>query len=380
MKYIIPGILLPAILLVSLYSCGQNKNNGTGINTVSKNKTPVALGKIYQLPAEQDGVIPNTNPQLSKIVLSDYIMIIQWHFEMRFTDAERKQYEQILIDMWNSNEKDRRDIQNTSVYANQLRAKDLNSVNSERQNRENRDIMDCGMEGLLQNWEPNSLRGNIKKGASNGDKESVFLWNKITEYEKPVAEGKIFVSKFTQQYIDAAAEWIAYKINVVANKQLIVLDEEKREQMGKMIMAAWNKEKAEEKSEYNWGNVQAMLSEASAYWNYLRLTKHFSLDGYTTNYNKLITVVDWAKQVVYYCPAVKPYAEQRIKELQDYAATMSDAEWKIEFMRLNMQADLSKESFRQMRNSMVESHVLMMNITEPVNSGYRWEVKYGTGN
>jgi hypothetical protein len=357
-------LLLP-MLFITVTSCGQTPKAGV-------NKTPVALGKIYQLPAEPDAIIPNTNPQLSKIVLNDYIMIIQWHFEMRFTDAERKQYEQILIDMWNNNEKDRKDIQNTSVYANQLRAKDLNSVNSERFSRGNHDIMDCGMEGLLQNWEPNSLRGNIKKGASNGDKESVFLWNKITAYEQPVAEGKIFVSKFTQMYIDAAAEWMAYKINVVANKQLIILDEEKREQMGKMIMAAWKKEQAEQKSEYEWGNVQAMLSSASTYWNYLRLTKRFSLDSYITNYNKLSTLADWAKEVVYYCPAVKPYAEQRIKELKEYAAKMSDAEWQLEFKRLNMQMDMSKQVFQQMKNQMVESHVLMLNIIEGDD---RWEVK-----
>jgi hypothetical protein len=368
MKHNLSFLFIVSALLIHFTSCGQ-KQNGAG---APKKSTPVALGKIYQLPQEPDGIIPNTNPPLSKIVLSDYIMIIQWHFEIRFTDAERKQYEQILINMWNNSEKDRKDIQNTSVYANQLREKDLNSINAEVFSRQNLDIMDCGMEGLLQNWEPNSLRGNIKKGASNGDKESVFLWNKITTYEQPVAEGKVFVSKFTQKYIDAAAEWIAYKINVVANKQLIVLDEEKREQMGKMIMAAWNKEKAEEKSEYNWGNVEAMLSEASTYWNYLRLTKRFSLDAYITNYNKLVTLVDWAKQVIYYCPAIKPYAEQRIKELNDYAAKMNDTEWQLEFQRLNMQANMNNQVFQQMKKDMLHSHVQMLNIIE----GYdKWEVK-----
>jgi hypothetical protein len=375
MKLILPGILLPAILLVSLYSCGQNKNNGNGINTVSKNKTPVALGKIYQLPAEQDGIVPNTNPAMQKSMLNDYIMQMEWHFEMRLTDAERKTYEQIITDMWNSSEKERGNINFWVKNIQDVRAKDWYSIFNELSSRTNSDIMDCGMEGLLSNWTPNSLRGIIKKAAKEGDKEGVFLWNKIISYETPVAEGKIFVSKFTQQYIDAAAEWIAYKINVVANKELIVLNEEKREQMKGMIMAAWNKEETEKKSEYAYGNVQAMLMEASANWNSLRLTKKYSMDSYSTNYNKLNTLADWAKEVVYYCPAVKPFAEARIKEFADYAANMSDTEWKIEFMRLNMQADLSKESFRQMRNSMVESHVLMMNITEPVNSRYRWEVK-----
>ncbi len=371
MKQKISILITTGILFINISSCGQATNSSGN----PKSKIPVALGKIYQLPAEQDGVVSNTNPQLSKNILSDYIMIIQWHFEMRFTDAERKKYEQILIDMWNNSEKDRKDLQNTSVYANQLRAKDLNSVNSERFSRENRDIMDCGMEGLLTNWQPNSLRGNIKKGASNGDKESVFLWNKITTYEKPVAEGKIFVSKFTQKYIDAAAEWMAYKINVVANKQLIILDEEKREQMGKMILAAWHKEEVEKKSNYEWGNVQAMLSSASAYWNYLRLTKRFSLDSYVTNYNKLVAIADWAKEVVYYCPAVKPYAEQRINELKEYAAKMSEAEWKIEFQRLNMQIDMNNKVFQQMKNDMVQAHVLALNILESPNSKYTWVVK-----
>jgi hypothetical protein len=362
-KYILQTAV--SVLLTAVTSYGQNP--GT-----TNQKKLVALGTIYQLPKDTDAVIPRTNPALFKNVLNDYIQIIEWHFEMRFTDAEKKQYEQLLIEDWNTDETARKNIKNASVYANELRAKDIYSVNTEQYNRLSRDIFDCGFEGLTDNWQPSSLRGNIKKGASKGQKEEVFLWNKIIEYEKPITEGKVFVSKFTQKYIDAAAEWMAYKINVVANKQLIVLDEQKREQMGKMIMAAWKKEEAEKKSEYAWGNVQAMLSEATTYWNYLRLTKRFSLDSYITNYNKLSTVADWGKQVLYYCPAVKPYAEQRIKELQDYAAKMSDAEWQLEFKRLNMQANMNKQAFQEMKNQMVRSHVLMLNIME----GYdKWEVK-----
>ncbi len=370
------GVSLYGIVLIfSLnQSCaGQSqKKDLAGAGYPATNTTPVALGKIYQLPEDPDRLVPNTNPALSKRVLDDYIMIIQWHFEMRFTDAERKEYEKILVDDWNKNETARRNIQEASVYANQLRTKDPYTANNEQYSRVNNDIFDCGTEGLLNEWNPKSLRGNIKKGASRGEKESVFLWNKIQSYEQPIGEGKIFVSKFSQKYIDAAAEWIAYKINVVANKQLIVLDEEKRNQMGKMILAAWNKERAASKSEYEWGNVQAMLSSASTHWNYLRLTRRFSLDGYVTNYNKLVTLADWAREAVYYCPAVKPYAEMRIKELQDYAAKMSDAEWQLEFQRLNMQANLSKQAFQQMKNDMVRAHVQMLNIIE----GYdKWEVK-----
>jgi hypothetical protein len=353
------------LLFSSTASCGQTPKTGA-------TKIPVALGKIYQLPAVPEGIVPNTNPAMQKSMLNDYIMQMEWHFEIHFTNAERKIYEAIIIDMWNSSDRLRGNVKFWADNTNELRQKDLGTVNAEYFSRQNKDIMDCGMEGLLTNWNPSSLRGIIKKAAQTGDKECIFLWNKITEYEKPIADGKIFVSKFSQKYIDAAAEWMAYKINVVANKQLIILDEEKREQMGKMIMAAWNKEQAEKKSEYDWGNVQAMLSSASTYWNYLRLTKRFSLDGYTTNYNKLITVADWAKEVVYYCPAVKPYAEQRIKELRDYAANMGEAEWKIEFMRLNMQMNMSKQVFQNMKNQMVESHVLMLNIIEGHD---RWEVK-----
>jgi hypothetical protein len=340
-----------------------------------RNTKPVALGKIYQLPAEQDGIVPNTNPVMQKSILYDYIMQMEWHFEMRFTDAERKKYEQIIIDMWNSSERLRGNIDYWAKDVQALRQKDWYSIFNDLSSRTNRDIMDVGMEGLLNNWEPNSLRGIIKKAAKEGDKEGFFLWNKITTYETPIVDGKVFVSQFTEQYIDAAAEWIAYKINVIANKEFIVLTEEKREQMKTMILAAWKNEEVNKKSEYAYGNVQAMLLQASANWNTLRLTKKYSLDSYTTNYNKLSTLADWAKEVIYYCPAVKPFAQARIKEYADYAANMSEAEWKLEFMRLNMQADISKESFKQMRNSMVEAHVNMMNITEPVNSGYRWEVR-----
>jgi hypothetical protein len=354
-----------SLLFCSIASCGQNPKAGAS-------KAPVALGKIYQLPVEPDGIVLSTNPAMQKSMLNDYIMQMEWHFEMRFTDAERKTYEQIITDMWNSSERLRGNIKSWADNTQELRQKDLSTVNREFFSRQNSDIFDCGMEGLLNEWDPKSLRGIIKKAASKGDKECVFLWNKITEYEKPVAEGKIFISKFTQKYIDAAAEWMAYKINVVCNKQLIELDEEKREQMGKMIVAVWKKEQAEQKSEYEWGNVQAMLSSASTCWNYLRLTKQFSLDSYITNYNKLVTVADWAKEVVYYCPAAKPYAEQRIKELQDYAAKMSEAEWQLEFKRLNMQADMSKQVFQQMKNDMVRSHVLMLNIIEGDD---KWEVK-----
>jgi hypothetical protein len=368
MKSKIYLVLILHCLLAHLSSCGQNQN----ASAKPKSIIPVALGKIYQLPAEPDGVVPNTNPAMQKSMLNDYIMQIEWHFEIHFTNEERRTYEKIIIDMWNNDEKQRSDINFWVNDVRQLRQKSLGDVNAECFRRQNSDIFDCGMEGLLGTWNPTSLRGGIKKGAQSQDKESVFLWNKITQYEQPVAEGKVFVSKFTQKYIDAAAEWIAYKINVVANKQLIVLDEEKREQMGKMIMTAWKKEQAEQKSEYEWGNVQAMLSSASTYWNYLRLTKRFSLDSYITNYNKLSTVADWAGEVVYYCPAAKPYAEQRIKELKEYAAKMSDAEWQLEFKRLNMQMDMSKQVFQQMKNQMVESHVLMLNILE----GYdKWEVK-----
>jgi hypothetical protein len=360
--------LLFPLLFSSIVSCGQPPKSAV-------NKTPVALGKIYQLPAEPDGIVPNTNPAMQKSILNDYIMQMEWHFEMRFTDAERKTYDQIIIDMWNNSERLRGNINSWVKNIQDVRAKDWFSIFMELSSRTNSDIMDIGMSGLLNNWNPGSLKGIIKKAASEGDKECTFLWNKINTYETPITEGKVFVSRFTQMYIDAAAEWIAYKINVVANKEFIVLTEEKREQMKTMILAAWNNEQSNKKSEYDYGNVQAMLSQASANWNSLRLTKKYSLDSYTTNYNKLSTLADWAKEVIYYCPAVKPFAQARIKEYADYAANMSEAEWKIELMRLNMQADMTKQVFQQMKNDMVRNHVQMLNITEPANSGYRWEVK-----
>lgn len=363
MKYIVQMVFLLFALISA--SCGQTTKNTPA-------KTPVALGKIYQLPPDTDGVVPNTNPPLTTKLMNDYIMIIQWHFEMHFTDTELREYKEILIADWNKDETARTNIKNASIYADQLRAKSLSDINSEQYSRKSQDIMDGGYAALIDNWKPTSLRGNIKKQAAEGEKECVFLWNKINDYEKPIGEGKVFVSNFSKKYIDAAAEWIAYKINVVANKQLIVLDEEKRAQMGKMILEAWNKEQAEKKIEYDWGNIEGMLSEASTYWNYLRLTKKFSLDSYITNYNKLSTVADWGKQVLFFCPAVKPYAEQRIKELQDYAAKMSDAEWQLEFQRLNMEANMSKQILQQMKNDMVRSHVLMLNIIEGDN---RWEVR-----
>jgi hypothetical protein len=366
MKAIIQ-LVLP-LLFSSLLSCGQTKKPLV-------NKTPVALGKIYQLPAEPDGIVPNTNPAMQKSILYDYIMQMEWHFEMRFTDTERKTYEQIIIDMWNSSERLRGNINYWAKNIQDVRAKDWYAIFLELSTRTNSDIMDVGMSGILGNWEPYSLRGIIKKSAAEGDKEGVFLWNKITTYETPIVEGKVFVTRFTQMYIDAAAEWIAYKINLVANKEFIVLTEEKREQMKKMILEAWNKEQTEKKSEYDFGNVQAMLLQASTNWNSLRLTKRYSLDSYTTNYNKLSTLADWAKEVIYYCPAVKPFAEARIKEYADYAANMSEAEWRLEFQRLNMQAAITNEGFRQMKNDMIRNHVQMLNITEPSNSGYRWEVK-----
>lgn len=356
-------------LFSTMVSCGQTNLKPP------VNKTPVALGKIYQLPAPQDGIVPNTNPAMQKSILNDYIMQMEWHFEMRFTDAERKTYEKIIIDMWNNNEKERANIIYWAKDIQAIRAKDWFSIFMELSSRVNSDIMDVGMSGILDNWNPNSLRGIIKKGAKDGDKECVFLWDKIITYETPIVEGKVFVSKFTQQYIDAAAEWIAYKINLVANKEFIILTEEKREQMKKMILEAWNNEQAGKKSEYDYGNVQAMLLQASTNWNTLRLTKKYSMDSYTTNYNKLSTLADWAKEVVYYCPTVKPFAEERIKEYTEYAANMSEAEWKLEFQRLNMQADMNKQAFQQMKNDMVRHHVQMLNITEPRNSGYEWVVK-----
>jgi hypothetical protein len=363
-------LLVTALFAVSLSCCGQKQTGKLPVSSV-----PVALGKIYQLSVSDDtSLVPNTNPVLRKKIMNDYIMVIEWHFEMRFIPEERLRYEAILTEDWNKNEKgnERDNIKNASVYLHQLRPKSWYDLFSEHSNRVNNDIFDCGMEGLTANWQPKSLRGNIKKGAADGNKECIFLWNKILAYETPVAEGKVFVSKFTQKYIDAAAEWMAYKINVVANKELIVLDEEKRKQMGKMLLDAWNKEQREKKSDYEWGNVQALLSEASTQWNALRLTRKYSLDNCITNYNKLSTVADWAKQVVYYCPAVKPYAEMRLKELNDYAKKMSDAEWKLEFQRLNMQMNMSNQVFQQMKNDMVRSHVLMLNIIE----GYdKWEVK-----
>jgi hypothetical protein len=368
MKHKLSMLFTVSVLLIHIASCGQNRNTPNQ----PKNKIPVALGKIYQLPQETDGVVPNTNPTLSKSVMNDYITYIEWHFEMKFTAEERKEYENIIVDMWNNNEKDRADIKNTALYTQELRKKDWYTLFSEHSGKVNGEIMDLGMEGLLSTWNPTTVRGRVKKGAQTGDKESVFLWNKITEYESPIAEGKVFVSKFTQKYVDATAEWMAYKMNVVANKEFIVLDEEKREQMKKMILNAWNKEQSEKKQPYDYGNVEGMLMQATTNWNTHRLTKKYSLDSYITNYNKLYTLAEWAKEVVYYCPDLKPYAEQRLKELNDYAAKMSDAEWQLEFQRLKMQADMSKQAFQEMKNQMVKSHVLSLNILE----GYdKWEVK-----
>ena len=257
-----------------------------------QNIKPVALGKIYQLPALQDGIVPNTNPAMQKSILRDYIMQMEWHFELRFTDAERKKYEQIIIDMWNNSERERGNINFWVKEIQNIRSKNWYTIFTELSTRTNSDMMDVGMSGILANWEPKSLRGIIKKSATEGDKEGIFLLNKITTYETPIVEGKVFVSSFTQQYIDAAAEWMAYKINIVANKEFIVLTEEKRQQMKTMILAAWNKEQTEKKTEFDFGNVQAMLLQASTNWNLLRLTRKYSLDSYTTNYNKLSTLAD----------------------------------------------------------------------------------------
>jgi hypothetical protein len=369
-KNIIFKLTIP-FLFSTIMSCGQTSPKKPPVKT-----TPVALGKIFQ-PSypEKKGIVPNTNPALDYSILNDVITIMEWHFEMRFTPAERAEYENILIEEWNKNEKgnERENIKSFTTYLQTLKQKSNFDIFMEQSSVTSADIMDCGMEGILGNdWKPTSLRGGIKKQAGEGNKECIFLWNKIINYEKPVAEGKVFVSKFTQKYIDAAAEWIAFKINVVADKELIVLDETKREQMKKMILDAWSKEKSNQKSEYEYGNVQAMLSEASTNWNTLRLTKVYSMDKYITNYNKLSTLADWAKQAVYYCPAVKPYAEQRLKELNDYAAKMNDTEWQLEFQRLNMQANMNNQVFQQMKKDMLHSHVQMLNIIE----GYdKWEVK-----
>ncbi len=367
MKKINWGIFITISFCISINACGQ-------ANKPIINK-PVALGSIYQLPKlDYKTAVPNTTPVLTKNILNNYIAIIEWHFEMRFTPNEREQYEAIVVDLWNNDPtgKERTNMQEASVYVEELRKKNWYDLFSEQSSRRNNDIMDCGMEGLLSNWEPTSLRGKIKKGAKEGNQELIFLWNKITVYEQPVADGKVFVSNFTQRYIDAAAEWIAYKINVVANKELLVLDETKRQQMKKMILEAWNKEQAGKKNTYEYGNVEAMLSEASTYWNTHRLTRTYSFDNLITNYNKLATMVEWGKQALFYFPGLKPYVEQRIKELNEYAAKMSDAEWQMEFKRLNMQADMNKLAFQEMKNQQVRSHVLSLNIIEGYN---KWEVK-----
>ncbi len=361
-------LLIHFLLCTVIICCGQ-KQNGNGSN---KGNLPVALGTIFQPTKDTEGIVPNTNPIMQKSILNDYIMQMEWHFEIRFTDAERTTYEKIIVDMWNKSEKLRGNVDFWVKNIQEVRAKDWFNIFMAHSSRSNSDIMDCGMETLLTNWNPSSLRGIIKKGFNENDTECTFLWNKITAYEAPIVEGKVFVSRFSQRYVDAAAEWLAYKINVVANKEFIVLDETKREQMKDMILAAWKKEQNEKKSEFDYGNIQAMLLQATTYWNTLRLTKKYSLDSYITNYNKLSTVADWAKEVVFYCPSVKPYAEARIKEYSDYAAHMSEAEWKIEFQRLNMQIDMSKQVFQQMKNDQVRSHVLMLNIIE---GGDRWEVK-----
>jgi hypothetical protein len=367
-KNIVVIILFTPMIFSTIISCGQS-------TTGRLQKKPVALGVIYQIPEEEDGIVPNTNPAMQKSTMTDYILQMEWHFEMRFTNEERSTYEKIIIEMWNESDRLRTNINGWVKNIRDVKVKDWFGIFMDLSSRTHSDIIDCGMEGLLSNWSPTSLRGGIKKAAKNGDKECIFLWNKITNYETPIIEGKVFVSKFTQLYIDAAAEWITYKINVVANKEFLVLDEGKREQMKTMILEAWKKEESEKKIEYEHGNVQAMLMQASTNWNTLRLTKKYSLNSYITNYNKLSTLADWAREVVFYCPSVKPFAEERIKEYSNYAANMGEAEWKVEFQRLNMQANLNKEAFQQMKNDMVRSHVMMLNIIEGSD---RWEVKNKT--
>ncbi len=118
---------------------------------VKKPAVPVALGDIYQPKQTAEAPVPGPNPVLMQTVLNAYIGVIEWHFEMRFTPAEWKEYKKILIDMWNNNEKDRKDINNTYTCYTQLMQMSDNDLNTAQHNGRSADSMDIGMEGILSN-------------------------------------------------------------------------------------------------------------------------------------------------------------------------------------------------------------------------------------
>lgn len=332
----------------------------------------VALGKIYQLPEESDQLIEGANPSVTRKVFYGYIRIVEWHFEIRFTDAELKRFERILVKQWNANATARENIKSSYTYLNKLKTMSRDELSTEFYNRRSSENLDILRENDS-DYTPKGLRGTYKKLAANGNEEGVFVWNKITEYETPSVKRNYFHKPLNRKHIDATTEWVAYQINVVANKEVFVLDDEKRRQMEDLLLAEWKKLTS--------GNGSSSDSLALTFqlnvsrWQYLRIHRGFSFDEYRTNYGKLSAMVDWAKNALYYCPSIQPYAEQRVKEYRDYAAKMSDAEWNFELNRLKSQMKMQNMAIEAMKRQQLEYHALNLNILEPSNSKYQWVIK-----
>ena len=334
--------------------------------------TPVALGTIYHLPEKPSESVPGTNPVMMRNALEGYISVIEWHFEMRFTDAERKEYEQILIKDWNTRPTAQKNINDAYDYLNDLKKLSPNDLSTTFYNRKSVENWDILNEGML-NQPPKGLRGIIKKLAAEGNPEGVFVWKKINEYEKPLAAGNSYNKPLTRKTIDATTEWLAYQINSVANKEVFVLDDEKRQQMEQVILERWNKEV---KGTDVIANAFTIWLNGNVFnWQTLRIKRQYSFDQFITNYNKLSRMVDWANVAVYYCPSVKPYAEQRVKEYKDYAAKMNDREWQLEFYRLQQEMKMQNMVFEAIKRQQLESHVLTLNILERNDSQYHWVIK-----
>ncbi len=347
-----------------------------------------SLFVLGQTTPANDKVLVNSNPPLTEKVLNATIDFVEWHFEMRFTAVQREKYQNFLIEDWKKGGNEIKNMNGAFQFMESLKQKNWLDIAKFHSDQKQVDSIELSTEEMLNNGQVHGsgIRAGMRKMAKKGDAEHIWLLKTINDYEKPLAgNGNIYSSLFRRQ-IDGTTEWIAFKMNNVAGKTVIELNDATRLQMEQMILKNWNDNKNNaDKLSYFRGWLDSNVAE----WLVWRAGQ-YSFTQRQTPFQRKKELVEWGQSVLPYSAEMKPFVEKRIKEYKDYVAKMpkSEVESEVAIMRQTNQAFQAKmaqmqaegrmmqQTFAQVRSSLLDSHVVNLNIAENIgNGGYVWQIK-----
>lgn len=342
-----------------------------------------------------------------------YIKFYEWHFELRLNPEQRQRFRELIIEDNNRNRlgnalTEKSDFMTAFAQKNWMELyslhsdmKNIDTIEQATEDSTNGRGSEEYIDPLIELYtgkkaaphaEGNSkIYGNgtaamVRRAAKDGARSAQFLLDAVRDYQKPILGDGSFSTSLFNRDIDATFEWMAVRSVMVAGKRVVQGDDQERAAFKQNVISSWNavKDNPEQLGRYrDWlkSNVTDWLMWRGA---------DYSFFARQTPFGQKEQLARWGAEIAALSPAMKPYADQRMREYRDYVAKMPDAEIKREYelkqrtdtefkIRMQkMQNDMKStaQTFAVMRQGLLGLHVANLNIAENIgNSGFRWEVR-----